>query len=412
MPEKNISEPIQDRIKELRRVRAKDLIPNKKNWRVHNDRQSKVLRGVLDEIGYASALVARETEDGQLVLIDGHLRAQTTPDAIVPVLILDVTEEESDKLLSILDPLTEMADTDYGKLEALLGEIQTQSESLEEYIEESKEDVTNYLDNLQADTEYDEEDDEEEDTDADESDDEDYEVDDNGWTVTGETEAEEDSSETEEETLTDSAKNRTARQYHLADIDMEKTDGRWGIPILEPTDFIPTQLIDFDECMRAQEKDYTVHFFIQDSRFERVWKETDRYIPMLQEFGSIIVPDFSFFEGMPQAIMLWNVYRAQLFGQIAQREGITVIPRVRFGDESTYDFCFAGIPKGGTVAVSTVSFNDDEYRPMFIRGVAEMIRQVNPSHIVVYGTMIEEAFGDIPTTHFRNTTNTYRRENS
>ena len=39
------------------------------------------------------------------MLIDGHLRAETAPDMMVPVLVLDVTEEEADKLLLTLDPL-------------------------------------------------------------------------------------------------------------------------------------------------------------------------------------------------------------------------------------------------------------------------------------------------------------------
>jgi len=36
---------------------------------------------------YAAALIARETADGKLELIDGHLRAETTPDTVVPVLV-------------------------------------------------------------------------------------------------------------------------------------------------------------------------------------------------------------------------------------------------------------------------------------------------------------------------------------
>jgi len=51
---------IRDRIKELRRVRAKDLLPNPKNWRLHTKVQAAALRGLLAEVGYADALLARE----------------------------------------------------------------------------------------------------------------------------------------------------------------------------------------------------------------------------------------------------------------------------------------------------------------------------------------------------------------
>jgi hypothetical protein len=50
-------------------------------------------------------LLARELPDGRLQLIDGHLRSDITPDMDVPVLILDITEAEADKLLATLDPL-------------------------------------------------------------------------------------------------------------------------------------------------------------------------------------------------------------------------------------------------------------------------------------------------------------------
>src|SRR6187401_3568777 len=103
---------IRDRIRELRRVRAGDLIPNPRNWRTHPKAQQDALRGILAEIGYADALLAREIADppGGLMLIDGHLRAEVTPDSIVPVLILDVDEAEAIKILTTLDPLAAMAD--------------------------------------------------------------------------------------------------------------------------------------------------------------------------------------------------------------------------------------------------------------------------------------------------------------
>ena len=78
---------IRDRIKDFRRVRASELRPHPRNWREHPAAQREALRGVLAEIGYAGALLARELPDSSLELIDGHLRAETTPDQEVPVLV-------------------------------------------------------------------------------------------------------------------------------------------------------------------------------------------------------------------------------------------------------------------------------------------------------------------------------------
>jgi hypothetical protein len=125
---------IRDRIRELRRIPAADLLPNPRNWRTHPPRQREALQAVLAEIGYALALLARETADGQLMLIDGHLRAETTPNVSVPVLVLDVSEEEADKLLATLDPLSSLAGADSEKLSALLEGVRTGNPVLQELL--------------------------------------------------------------------------------------------------------------------------------------------------------------------------------------------------------------------------------------------------------------------------------------
>jgi hypothetical protein len=121
---------IRDRIKELRRVQAAELRPNPRNWRVHPPEQQAALRGVLAEIGYADALLARELADGTLMLIDGHLRAETTPESVVPVLVFDVDEAEADKILLTHDPLAGMATASQEQLHALLDEVRTESSAL------------------------------------------------------------------------------------------------------------------------------------------------------------------------------------------------------------------------------------------------------------------------------------------
>ena len=124
---------IRDRIKELRRVRASELIPNPKNWRTHPSAQQDALRGVLAEVGYADALIARETPDG-LMLVDGHLRAETTPDSNVPVLVLDINEAEADLMLATLDPLAAMAGRDEERLTDLLAAVSSENEGISDIL--------------------------------------------------------------------------------------------------------------------------------------------------------------------------------------------------------------------------------------------------------------------------------------
>lgn len=123
-----------DRIVELVRVRAGDLLDNRSNWRRHPERQRAALRGLLAEVGYADALLARR-DRGRLVLVDGHMRKSLDPDQVVPVLVLDVTEGEADKLLLALDPLAGLARPDPEALLALISRVSTRSEALAELIE-------------------------------------------------------------------------------------------------------------------------------------------------------------------------------------------------------------------------------------------------------------------------------------
>jgi hypothetical protein len=124
-----------DRIRELRRVKASTLRPNPRNWRTHPRPQQDALRGILAEVGYADALLARELQDGSLELIDGHLRAETTPDMEVPVLIVDLTPAEAAKLLAVLDPLAELAEADSERLRDLTTDIETDSIALQGLID-------------------------------------------------------------------------------------------------------------------------------------------------------------------------------------------------------------------------------------------------------------------------------------
>jgi ParB-like chromosome segregation protein Spo0J len=127
---------IRDRIKELRRVKASQLAPHPLNWRTHSTRQRDALLGVLADIGYADALLARELPDGSLQLIDGHLRAETTPDSMVPVLILDVDEDEAKRVLATLDPLAGLAEVDTSQLARLLDDIKIDNESVRRMLDE------------------------------------------------------------------------------------------------------------------------------------------------------------------------------------------------------------------------------------------------------------------------------------
>lgn len=123
-----------DRIKEIRTVKGRDLLPNPKNWRIHPDAQTQAMRGLLTEIGQVDILRAIDTANG-LMLIDGHLRADLVPDTDWRVAILDVTPAEADLILATFDPVTGMAEADQAKLVTLLAEIEASTKEVAELLE-------------------------------------------------------------------------------------------------------------------------------------------------------------------------------------------------------------------------------------------------------------------------------------
>lgn len=111
------------RVKELRYIRAGDIRPHPNNWRVHPRKQVKQFEKIVEDIGFADVLIAYEANDGVLTLIDGHMRAGTNPDEILPTVILDVDDDEAEALLASIDPIGEMARANQEKLDQVMDNL-------------------------------------------------------------------------------------------------------------------------------------------------------------------------------------------------------------------------------------------------------------------------------------------------
>ena len=71
--------------------------------------------------------------------------------------------------------------------------------------------------------------------------------------------------------------------------------------------------------------------------------------------------------------------------------GIKVIPSISWSDESSYKYAFLGVPKGSIVAVGTVGvLNSEDAKRLFMQGFKEMIKQIEPKRILIYGNKLPE----------------------
>lgn len=142
-----------------------------------------------------------------------------------------------------------------------------------------------------------------------------------------------------------------------------------------------------------------VHFFLYDYKFEKLWKNPQQYVEMLQAYRGVLTPDFSMYTEMPIAMQLFNTFRNRWCGAYLARQGLRIVPTVNWGTEESFDFCFAGIEKGSVVAVSTYMFhahgNHADQKDLFMKGYKEMLRQIEPEYVICYSEPFPDMEGNI-----------------
>lgn len=173
------------------------------------------------------------------------------------------------------------------------------------------------------------------------------------------------------------------------------TNSFYGIPEMEPTQTVGDKFLRFCDWKSVDDyENYIAHFFYDDYKFINAWRQPDRYVDRLKKFKAVISPDFSLYTDFPRALQILSCYRRQWLGAYWQYLGIDVIPDVIWGDKESYEYCFDGIPKHSTVAISTVGVrNDSEWNnktgDLFKAGYDEMIRRLEPTSILLYGSLID-----------------------
>lgn len=178
-------------------------------------------------------------------------------------------------------------------------------------------------------------------------------------------------------------------------------NGKYGIPEMQPTQTTGDKMLRFMDWKDIDNpEDYIAHFYYDDYKFISAWRDPNKYIERLQEFKAVVSPDFSLYTDFPIALQILSCYRRQWCGAYWQSLGIDVIPDVVWGKKESFDFCFDGIPEGGTVAVSTVGVKNDkewnnEKDSLFRDGYNEMLKRLSPSTILFYGDMIDGLEGNI-----------------
>lgn len=173
---------------------------------------------------------------------------------------------------------------------------------------------------------------------------------------------------------------------------------KWGIPQLARVKprTLPDSFVAYGYRARSRKLDgqrAATHFFLDDYRFESVWRHPNKALQAVGKYPFVLTPDFSLYRDWPLAAQLWNVYRNRWCGIRWQRQGLTVIPTVSWSSAESFDFCFLGITKGSVVAVSAVGVDwrrDLLEKTVFVSGFQALVNAIEPAAVVAYGVLPPE----------------------
>ena len=187
-------------------------------------------------------------------------------------------------------------------------------------------------------------------------------------------------------------------------------DGKYQIPVIPPInlDYLPDDTVDFGESFSRKIKGHrrlNVNFYVDDSKFQRLWNNPDKYLEHLKCFHSVCSPDFSIAtgqSGMPFASNIYNKYRNHALAWYMHFNGIKVIPSVSIADKDSWEWCFDGYPKNSVVSVCTNGrVRSKGARLEFCEGFKVMCERLEPTRVIIVGKIPDELNTDVKIINFQ-----------
>ena len=321
------------------------------NFRKHGEAQMKALRGSMDDMGWLKEiLVSRRTN----TIIDGHARweeAKRRKLPFVPVTFVDLTKDEENKALALLDPITEMATRDDALFIKLLDSVKTENDNINETLAK--------MSKLKDMPEI-----------------------------------------TAVQTTDEILEYRTDVYF--------PSSNKWGIPDLDPKmlydgeaprttwpkkddsgrpQFYVFGEGGFDERVTGK----ILTFYTEDWRFEKVWAESVESLKKIVPLhpAAFTAPDFSLYGDDPLVVQMWNIYRARWVARYWQKAGLRLIPSLATStNQDCYDFAYAGLPKHPSLMSMQLrqgGIKSKQQHDSTHKEIAQLIERVAPERLVIYG---------------------------
>lgn len=174
-------------------------------------------------------------------------------------------------------------------------------------------------------------------------------------------------------------------------------DGQWGFPIIkrQSINLDNLELIACSDISNHDEYNLHkgIHHFVDDYRFENLYNKPDKCIEKYKKYRFVLSPDYSLYSEMDPWRQIQSVGKARWVGAYWQKNGMSVIPTISWGQASSFQYCFDGIEKHCIVAIGMIGCKHE--RISFMRGYNQMLEILEPEAIICFGVPFSEMEGKI-----------------
>ena len=174
-------------------------------------------------------------------------------------------------------------------------------------------------------------------------------------------------------------------------------EGKWGFPVIKKQE-LSLENLDLISCSDVSKKDTKnlykgVHFFVDDFRFESLYKNPEKALERYGKYKFLLTPDYSLYAEMNPWRQIESVGKARWVGAKWQSCGKIVIPTVSWALTRSYEFCFDGIERNCIVAIGMIGCKREKVN--FLRGYDQMLNRIEPEAIICFGQPFYEMEGNI-----------------
>jgi hypothetical protein len=186
----------------------------------------------------------------------------------------------------------------------------------------------------------------------------------------------------------------TYNNMHMS-VRMKFTEGN-GIPIIQSyTGAVDFQVCPYTERNKHARENTALHFFQDDYKFySAITRNLETTTRSIINYGYVFAPDCSLYVDMPKQVNLQAIYHSRFAAAYWQSWGVNVIPVASWGDVKSLSYCFEGLPQHSVIAVCGTGHNHRKgAKVLWDYAVRNLIEQLEPTTLIVYGGNEEDSFG-------------------